>query len=289
VSTAYLVPALSVELPESSILAKQMSKELLGKTVETCSLQGCEKFQKIGFVNTYLSDFDKLADGKIQSIVSRGNVIRVKFDNGVNLLLAPEYGGKIFYHPTGSTVPKKFHLRVVFNDQSSFTVTLTGMGIIHVLSDGDLGGSYVYRRDFSEVPSPQNPKEFTLERFSKDLAKKNVNLKAALVGKDAVIVGLGNSMFQDVVFRAGLHPKRKASELSDVEKQTLYNAVRHVVAERIRLGGKEEFVDFYGQRGGYVAAMGPNMKAQHCLACGAEVSKLSIGGGQAYYCPKCQR
>ncbi|MCW4028732.1 MAG: hypothetical protein NWE92_03700 [Candidatus Bathyarchaeota archaeon] len=280
---------MSVELPEAHIFGLQMSKELVGKQIQTCSLLGCEKFQKLGFINTYLSDFDKLAGGKIQSVASRGNVLRVKLDNGVNLLLAPEYGGKILYHPAGSVAPKKFHLKVTFNDQTSFTVTLTGMGIIQALPDADLNSSYVYRRDFSDVPSPLNSKEFTLERFRGDLAKKNVNLKAALVGKDAVIVGLGNCMFQDVVFRAGLHPKRRASELSDAEKQTLFDAVRHVVAERIRLGGKEEFVDFYGQRGGYVAAMGPNLKALPCIACGTEVSKLSIGGGVAYFCSKCQR
>jgi formamidopyrimidine-DNA glycosylase len=280
---------LSVELPEAYLLAKQMTQEISGKTLGQCTLQGCEKFQHLGFINTYASDFERLLGGKVDSVVSRGNVIRVKLENGTNLLLAPEYGGKILYHPQASAVPKKFHLKVSFTDASALYVTLTGMGIIHALTDSELESSYVYRRDFSATPSPLNPQEFTLQRFTTDLAQKNVNLKATLVGKDAVVVGLGNSIFQDIVFRAGLHPKRKASELSDAQKKTLYDAVRHVVAERVRLGGKESFVDLYGTPGRYVAAMGPALKDHPCIACGTFISKLSIGGGQAYYCPHCQQ
>jgi formamidopyrimidine-DNA glycosylase len=284
----YLVTALSVELPEAHILAAQLNCELIGKQVAAVTLQNCVNYQNLGFINMYLSDFQRLCNGRAESAVSRGNTIRVKLDNGLNLLLAPEYGGVILFHKKDSAVPAKFHFKVDFADGSALTVTLTGMGIIKALTDEELKESYLYQRDFSASASPLEA-DFTFERFTNDLAGKKVNLKAALVSRDAVVVGLGNSAFQDILYRAGIHPKRKASELNEAERRRLYDAIRFVVEQRIRLGGKTQFVDLYGRRGGYEPAMGSNMKGKICKACGADVEKLSLGGGQTYLCPGCQK
>ena len=113
-------------------------------------------------------------------------------------------------------------------------------------------------------------------------------LKSVLVGKDAVVVGLSNSAFQDIIYRAKLHPKRKASELNKDERRALYDAIRLVLQERIRLNGKDQFYDLYGNQGGYTPAMGPDMKQQPCPICGTPIEKLSVGGGHVYFCPNCQ-
>jgi len=279
---------MSVELPEAQILAKQMNKELRGKHVKQCQLRDYQRLQKIGFVNKDTTAFEQLSNGKIESVMSRGNVLRVKLDNGINLILAPEYGGQILYHAGASTVPGKFHLKLDFSDNTVLTVTLTGMGFIQALRDDQLEQSYAYRRDFSDVASPSDETNFTFERFSKQLVERNVNIKSVLVGKDAIVVGLSNSAFQDILYRAKVHPKRKASELSEDKRRNLYNAVKTVIKERLKLGGKNQFVDLYGKQGRYTPAMGPNMSGKTCPVCGASIAKLSSGGGQVYFCPKCQ-
>jgi formamidopyrimidine-DNA glycosylase len=279
---------MSIELAEAYILSRQMNETLRGKQIQTCQVQNCQNLQKIGCVNKDTSAFERLIGGSVESVVSRGNVILVKLDNDMNLLLAPEYGGRIQYHTEESTVPKKFHLKLGFNDNAMLTVTLTGVGFIQTLNNNELIGSYAYKRDFSQTASPTNAEEFTYEHFASALACKNVNVKHALVGKDAVIVGLSNSTFQDVIYRAKIHPKRKASDLDENEKHALYDAIALVVKERIQGGGKNQFTDLYGKQGRYTPAMGPNMKDHACPACGAGVEKLSLGGGQVYFCPKCQ-
>lgn len=280
---------MSIELPEAQILAEQMSKNLLRKQISSFQLQDYQKLQRIGFVNKDIGAFDRLLSRRIESVTSRGNVIRVKLDLGMNLVLAPEYGGRILYHTSGSAVPKKFHLKLDFTDNTSLTVALTGMGVIQALREDELERSYVYRRDFSEVASPADEKGFTFERFSKQLAEKNVNVKSVLVGKDAVVVGLSNSAFQDILYRARIHPRRKASDLNEDERRALFDAVRLVIQERIRLGGKDQFQDLYGRQGGYTPAMGPNMNGRTCPVCKGSIEKLSLGGGQVYFCPKCQK
>lgn len=279
---------MSIELPEACILSKQMGEALQGKQIEAWQLQDCQKLQRIGFVNKDTSAFDWLVGGRIESVVSRGNVIHVKLDNDMNLVLGPEYGGRILYHTNRSTIPEKFHLELRFSDNTMLTVALTGMGVIHALKDDELKQSYVYRRDFSQVVSPIDEKQFTFEYFSKGLADKKMMIKSALVGKDAVLVGLSNSAYQDIIYRARIHPKRKASDLSESEKRALYNAIKLVIQKRIQSGGKDQFLDFHGKQGRHTPAMGPNMKEQFCPICGTRVEKLSLGGGQTYFCPKCQ-
>jgi hypothetical protein len=167
----------SVELPEAYILAQQMNKELAGKQISSCNLQNCRKFQDLGFINMYLSDFERLIGCKVESAVSRGNVIRLKLDRSQNLLLAPEYGGVILFHQKSSAAPSKYTLKVGFSDESAFTVTLTGMGIIQAFADEDLSNSYVYRRDFSAVSSPLEG-GFTFDGFAQELGGRTVNIKA---------------------------------------------------------------------------------------------------------------
>ena len=280
---------MSIELPEAKILAEQMDETLRGKQIQSYQLQDLTKMQRIGMLDKDLTSFNRLVDGQVESVTSRGNVVRMKLDKGMNLILAPEYGGQVFYQAKGNKVPAKFHLKVDFSDGTALTVRLTSMGHFSVLQDEDLQPSYVYRRDFN--PKVLSPIEdgFIFEHFSRLLADNNRMLKPVLVGKDAVVVGLSNSAFQDIIYRARLHPKRKASELNQKEGRALYDAVKLVVEERIRLNGKDQFYDLHGNQGGYTPAMGPNMKRKSCLNCGTPIEKLSVGGGHVYLCPNCQK
>ncbi|MGD2067021.1 MAG: DNA-formamidopyrimidine glycosylase family protein, partial [Candidatus Bathyarchaeota archaeon] len=102
---------MSVELPESKILAEQMNQKLIGKEVKSFQAKDCERLQKIGMMEKDLTVFNQLVDAKIETIASRGNVLRIKFDNGNNLIIGPEYGGEILYNTSTTDVPR-FHLRL---------------------------------------------------------------------------------------------------------------------------------------------------------------------------------
>ena len=279
---------MSVELPESKILAEQMNQKLIGKQVKSFQTKDCERLQKIGMMEKDPTVFNKLVNAKIETIASRGNVIRIKFDNGTNLIIGPEYGGEIFYQTDVADVPR-FHLRLDFSDDTLLTVKLTSMGVIQVRKDDELDRSYVYKRDFDAVKLSAAEDNFTFEGFSKRMAEHNKMLKSVLVGKDAILVGISNSTFQDILYCARIHPKRRASELNGDEMRSLYDAICFVFKERIRLNGKDKFRDLHGKQGGYTPAMGPNMKQQTCPECGTAIQKLSLGGGHVYLCPNCQK
>lgn len=237
-------------------------------------------------MNRDASAFDRLVDAKIASVISRGNTIRLKLDNAWNLILAPEYGGSTLLHKPQVVVPK-FHLKLVFQD-AVLTVSLTGIGCIQAVADADIEKNYLYRRDFSDILDPLGA-DFTFERFRERLDRKKQNIKAALVGKTAVVVGVSNSAFQDIIYRAKISPKRNTASLSSEEKMALYTAIVGLVEERLRLGGKDQATDLYGKHRAYVPKMGPNLKDQNCPACNSKIEKISHGGGQVFICPTCQK
>ncbi len=279
---------MSIEMPEATILARQMQAELAGKTLTGFELRDCENLQRMGFVNKDPDDFRQLVGRSVESVSSRGNTILVRLSGRQNLILSPEYGGEIFHHKKDGSLPVRHHLRLDMSDGSAVTVRITSMGGIYASCDESLPEHYMIERDFDlDRPEPTDDL-LTLEYFSELLSGATRQLKPVLVGKDAVVVGLSNSAFQDILYRARLHPKRRASDLGPEETKALYEALRLVAEERLRLGGKAGFSDLYGRPGGYRPAMGPSMRGAECPVCGSPVQKLSLGGGDVFMCPGCQ-
>ena len=71
---------MSVELPETQILAEQMTSTLLEKKIKSCEIQDSEKLQHVGFMNKNLKDYDRMIGCKIKTITQRGNVIWIKMN-----------------------------------------------------------------------------------------------------------------------------------------------------------------------------------------------------------------
>ena len=280
---------MSVELPEAQILAEQMSDAILEKKIKSYDIKDSQKLQKIGFMNKDLKDYERLIGCKVKSIVSRGNVIRIQMNKKMNLVLCPDYGAQIFYHKTADSLPKKHHFKVEFTDGSFLTVRQTGMGLVYSATDTETKDLYVIKRDFSEIPSPVGEQDFTFDRFVELLDAKGQNIKAAIVGKTAVVVGLSNAAFQEIIYKAGIHPKRNTSTLTDDEKRDVYDAMKEILNSRICSGGKDNWLNLYAQPGRHTPVMGPNMKDKDCLACGSKIEKIAHGGGQVYFCPRCQK
>ncbi|XHH09287.1 MAG: DNA-formamidopyrimidine glycosylase family protein [Candidatus Bathyarchaeia archaeon] len=276
---------MSIELTEAHILAGQMNGEIVGKTINSYQIQNVGQLQNKGFISKN-AVLDQIVGSKILSVKSRGNTILVKLSNGWNLVLAPEYGGIIQLHTPQTELPK-FHLKLDLQD-TVLTVTLTGIGCIQAVEDALLKTNYLYRRDFSNILNPLES-DFKFERFKEKLDEKKQNIKAALVGKTAVIVGVSNSAFQDIIYRAKINPKRNTGTLTEDEKKAVYSAIVDLVVDRLEAGGKDQFVDLHGKPGTYTPKMGSHLKEQNCPECGSRIEKISHGGGQVFLCPTCQK
>ncbi len=113
----------------------------------------------------------------------------------------------------GSKEPEKYHLYIVFEDESFLTVTTQLWGAIELYEKGKERD----RRYVGDMrPTPVEP-EFTFEYFGDLLASTELEKKRSAKGlltEDQIIPGLGNAIPQDILFRARLHPRHPIADLT---------------------------------------------------------------------------
>jgi formamidopyrimidine-DNA glycosylase len=272
---------MAFELPEAVTVAHQLNVELKGKTINDVRLSAaCVSLIEQGFINLHTV---RLTGRKVVSISSLGKWINIRLEPEIYLLFALETGGKILFHSNQTDLPDKYHVRLDFDDWSYLTVQITGWGWAKGMLAEELETS---RYPGRPGLSPLDETTFTLPAFTRILAEDGSKIVRQVLLDQTKIAGIGNGYLQDILFKASIHPKRKAASLDESERLALYRAVREVLREAVRLGGCEFAVDLYGKPGRYHRLMSEASKSQPCQRCGTLIEKISVLGGSCYICPK---
>jgi formamidopyrimidine-DNA glycosylase len=116
---------------------------------------------------------------------------------------------------------------------------------------------------------------------------KDLSIKA-LLATEQRIPGIGNGVLQDILFNAGIHPKRKKSKVSDFQKAELFHSLKVTLKSMTDLGGRDTEKDFFGHFGGYKTLLSKNTIKKPCPNCGLAIVKEAYLGGTVYFCPVCQ-
>ncbi len=273
---------MSIELPEAYIISNQMDKILKEKTITSVLISGeCASLIRQGFIRI---NPENLQEHKILGVISKGKWIFVQLSHGLYLLLALETGGKILFHNNHEAAPQKLHIRLDFDDGAKLSVWIVGWGFAKVVQEDALEAD---RYPGKLGLSPIDEKEFTQNAFENILSCRKDTIKSVLLDQ-WTIAGIGNGYAQDILFKAKIHPKRKVTELSDIEKITIYQAIKETMHDSIRMGGSECEVDLFGCPGSYKKVFGERKKALTCPVCGARIEKLVLGSS-TYFCPACQK
>ena len=273
------------ELPEYVTLARQANDTLKGKTIQRGQLGNSP--HKFVWYNRSRDEFESLAQGKrIGEAWAKGRWLFIPLEPGYVLLLG-ECGGRVLYHSPGSKLPKKYHLHLMFQDDSFLTATTQMWGAMELYEEGE-------ERERKYVKgmrtTPIEP-EFTFEYFTAlvgDLLKEKKQSAKGLLTQDQTIPGLGNAIAQDILFRARLHPRHALGDLTADQMRALYDAILNTVGEAIEKGGRYDEYDLHGNRGGYVRIMDKNAVGRPCPECGGDVQKVAYLGGACYFCVNCQ-
>jgi formamidopyrimidine-DNA glycosylase len=117
---------------------------------------------------------------------------------------------------------------------------------------------------------------------------KDISAKA-LLATEQRIPGLGNGVLQDILFNAGIHPKRKKSTLSDNHMGELFRSLKTTLKNMTNRGGRDTEKDLYGKAGGYKTILSKNTLSNPCPNCGGTLKKEAYLGGAVYFCPSCQK
>ncbi len=269
------------ELPEIFLLAEQMKKTLLGKTIQSVTLlqEKC--------INLPPHEFQERATGaKIEDVRYKGKWIITKLNNGENILLSLGMGADVFYFDNIKNQAGKFQVRVVFSDGTGYTIRFWWFGRFFLVSDGELESE----PNTKEIGIDPYDERFTPEYFSSLLKGKKTQVKAFLLNQKNVS-GIGNMYMHDILFKARLHPQKKISELNDDDIRRLYESIMYILNLSREKGAFGYEKDFFGRKGGYTLDqfLVGYKENQPCPVCGEKIALIKTGSTSSYICPACQK
>jgi formamidopyrimidine-DNA glycosylase len=273
------------ELPEFITLARQINETLTAKTIERGALGNSP--HKFVWYNRTPEEFARLTAGRsIGQAHTKGKWLFIPLQPGY-VLLVGECGGRLLYHPPGAALPGKYHLWLSFNDGCALTA-LTQMWGAYELYEAEREQERQYVKGMRPTPVEA---DFTLDYFSDlitELAPGQARSVKALLTQEQLIPGLGNSIAQDIMFRARLHPRHPLRALDFTQQRMLYEAILVTVNEAVAAGGRNDEYDLHNQPGMYERLMDSRAVGRPCPNCGAVVEKIQYLGGACYFCPNCQ-
>jgi formamidopyrimidine-DNA glycosylase len=119
---------------------------------------------------------------------------------------------------------------------------------------------------------------------------RGTTIKALLMDQRRV-AGLGNIYVNEILFRAGVRPGRRARRLTQAECTRIVAGTRAVLAEAIRGGGSSisDYRDGLGRQGWFQLRHRVYDRAgEPCRRCGSLIRARVIVGRSSFYCPRCQ-
>lgn len=134
-------------------------------------------------------------------------------------------------------------------------------------------------------------KSFTLGVWRALLRGRRTAIKALLLDQ-ARIAGIGNIYADEILFRAGVDPRRAAATLTDGETSKLYRAIRSILRQAIRARGTtvSDYVDATGRSGGFQNRLQVyGREGERCPGCAGKVQRIQVAGRSTHFCPRCQK
>jgi formamidopyrimidine-DNA glycosylase len=123
------------------------------------------------------------------------------------------------------------------------------------------------------------------------LLERKGPIKAVLLNQ-SVLSGIGNIYADEALFRAGIHPRRRASQISRPRVERLLAVVRELLQEAVEYRGSSvsDYVDGSGARGTFQERHQVyGREGLPCVRCGCPIRRIVVAQRGTHYCPKCQR
>ncbi|MDA8165369.1 MAG: hypothetical protein M0017_10120, partial [Desulfobacteraceae bacterium] len=146
--------------------------------------------------------------------------------------LAVHFGMTGYFAYYGQPEEEPPHARLVLtfdNGRRLAYDSLRMLGGIELTADPEQ-----YIREHEMGPDAMDDR-FDLAAFKKALAGRSGRIKGALMDQQA-LAGIGNIYSDEILFQAGLDPKRKVGSLNEEEARKLYQAMKQVLQTSIDRG-----------------------------------------------------
>ena len=269
------------ELPEVETVARGLRTSLVGRTIVGAEVRWPRSVippNPVAFIH-------RLTDQTVTDVGRRGKWVVIALDGGDALLVHLRMSGRLVLESAACLDDR--HLRVLlflddgqrlrFSDQRKFGRLVLTADPQEVL--GDLG------------PEPLGD-DLTPERLGEMLARRRGRIKPLLLNQ-RFLAGLGNIYVDEALWRAGVHPLRRADTLTPTEVQRLHRAIRSVLQAAIASGGTtlpdRTYQQADGRAGEFARRLAVYGRAgQPCSRCGATVERIRVGQRGTHFCSRCQ-
>jgi formamidopyrimidine-DNA glycosylase len=271
-----------LEIPESKTIGLQAGDTLINRKIaEVIPPTSPHKF---AFYRGDPAGYAKLLTGRlVKSTKGHGMFVDIYCDENVCITIGD--GTNMRYFTPGEQWPEKHQLLLVFDNGSCVAFTVAMYGGIWAYK-GIFDNPYHQRSQSSISPLDDSFDELFFNNIFNGITK-DISLKA-LLATEQRIPGFGNGVLQDILFNAGIHPKRKKSTLSDFQKAELFHSLKVTLKNMTDMGGRDTERDFFGHSGGYKTLLSKNTVKDPCPNCGNAIVKEAYLGGAVYFCPTCQ-
>jgi formamidopyrimidine-DNA glycosylase len=271
------------EMPEVETIRRTLADKVVGKTIKKVEIllsrlikwPSAPEFQAI------------ITGKKIVGLSRRGKYLLFFLEDQLVLVVHLRMTGRLYYAAAGEPSRKATHIKFIFDggDALWYADTRT-LGTLYAMKEEEL---WRISGLANMGPEPLSS-EFTVEYLKKIFAKRQGKIKALLLNQK-YIGGLGNIYVDESLALAGIHPERKAGNLSTDEIEKLHSAINEIIRQAILDGGTtfRDYVDGEGKQGthqNHLRVYG--RKNQPCLVCGTAIEWKEVGGRGTHFCPHCQ-
>lgn len=272
-----------IEIPESATISLQAESILTGKRI--AKVIKATSPHRFTWYNGNPALYRNILVGReIESARGHGAFVDILCDNDTYISISD--GTNLKYYTATEKYPVKHQLLILFEDKTCLAFTVSMYGSIFAYK-GQLQN--VYHTGSLNSISPLND-AFNEAYFDSIFAsvQKDMSVKA-LLGTLQRIPGLGNGVLQDIFFKAGIHPKRRISTMSDLERGDLFHSLKVTLCNMTDKGVRDTEKDFYGNWGKYRTLLSKKTYKEPCPICGSNIVKEAYLGGTIYFCPSCQK
>lgn len=271
-----------LEIPESLTIAAQLNETVKG--LEVRKVEAAHTKHSFAWYTGEPDFYAKTMEGKrLGKAEGWGSYLEIALED---YRFAVGDGTNLRYYAPGEKLPPRYQTRIELEDQSNLVCTVQMYGSMFLVRPEEYDNFYY--QTAKEKPMPGDGEfDYAYFRELREQASGNLSMKAFLATQQR-IPGLGNGVLQDILLRAGLHPKKKMGTVPESRWKQVYEALTRTLKEMCDAGGRDTEKDLFGRPGRYPVMLSRNTAGKGCPYCGTVIQKANYLGGTVYFCPKCQ-
>ena len=272
------------ELPEVETIRRTLQNLVVGKTIDNVQVHWPKIVKKPVEVEQFK---DALIGETITDVNRRGKFLIINL-NTYALVSHLRMEGK--YGLFNSDEPYDKHTHVIFHFTDGTELRYRDVrkfGTMHLFLKGEQNNDL----PLSQLGPEPFSSSFTNQYLQGKLKKTERKIKPVLLDQ-TIVTGLGNIYVDEALFRAKIHPERKANTLNSDELINLHQEIIATLSEAVEKGGStiRSYVNSQGEIGMFqLQLLAYGRKGEECKRCGTPIEKIVTAGRGTHFCPNCQK